>query len=189
MGRGKSLRTLVCAVMVVAVGGAALAAPTPSPAPPTPGPGAVPSPAPRAPKAPEPGRSQETAEAVFLGIQASKESAAHVDPELQPLADLLPMSKYNSFRVVVSDSQPVQLGGEKGIALVEGYGLNLRIEKLTVDSVQIVLSWTRIEKDAKGKPQARPPQRVQMTLRRGKYFLTGGWQLQNGAIFALVAVK
>jgi len=179
--------------MIVAVVGAALAAPAPSPAPPTPPPtpgaGAAPSPAPGAPKTPEPGRSQEIVEAVFLGIRASKESTAHVDPELQPLADLLPMSKYNSFRVVVSDSQPVQLGGEKGIALVEGYGLNLRIEKLTVDSVQIVLSWTRIEKDAKGKPQARPPQRVQMTLRRGKYFLTGGWQLQNGAIFALVAVK
>jgi hypothetical protein len=183
MGRGKFLRTLVCAAMAVAVVGAALAAPAPPAPPPAPGP------APGAPKSPEPGRAQEFAEVVFLGIQASKESSPHVDPAIQPLADMLPMSKYNSFRVVVSDTRSVQPGGETGITLVEGYGLNLRIEKMTADSAQIVLSWTRIEKDAKGKAQARPPQSVRMNIRRGKYFLTGGWQLQNGALFALVAIK
>ena len=183
MGRGKFLRTLVCAAMAVAVVGAALAAPAPPAPPPAPGP------APGAPKSPEPGRAHETAEAVFLGIRASKESSPHVDPAIQPLADMLPMSKYNSFRIVVSDTRSVQLGGETGITLVEGYGLNLQIEEMTDDSVQIVLSWTRVEKDAKGKAQARPPQSVHMSIRRGKYFLTGGWQLQNGALFALVAVK
>jgi hypothetical protein len=195
MGRGRFLLALVVAAMLVAVIGPALAAPSsPSPpsapSPPTPpGPGVAPSPTPGTPKSPAPSRARESAEAVFLGIQASKESSPHVDPALQSLADLLPMSKYNSFRVVVSETQSVLAGGETGIALVEGYGLALRIEKMTADSAQIVLSWTRVEKDAKGKAQARPPQRVQMTLRRGKYFLTGGWQLQNGALFALVAVK
>ena len=192
MGRGKFLRVLVCAAMIVAIVGHAPAAPAPSspaPSPTPPGPGVAPGPAPGAPKPSESIRSSESAEVVFLGIQASKESTPNVDPALQPLADLLPMAKYNSFRVVVSDSRTVLPNGETGLALVEGYGLNLKIEKLTGDSAQIVLSWTRVEKDAKGKPQARPPQRVQMTLRRGKYFLTGGWQLQNGALFALVAVK
>jgi hypothetical protein len=176
MGRGTFVLALVCAAMAVAVIGPALAAPAPAP----PGP---------APAPPSPGHGRESAEVVFLGIHATKESSPHVDPALQPLADLLPLSKYNSFRVVVSDTRSLQAGSETVIALVEGYGLTLRIEKMTVDSAQIVLSWTRVEKDSQGRPQTRPPQRVQMTLRRGKYFLTGGWQLQNGALFALVAVK
>ena len=176
MGRSRFLQTLVCAAMAVAVVGAAVAGPAPAPAP-------------GAPKSPDPGRDRESAEAVFLGIQASKESSPHVDPALQPLADMLPMSKYNSFRVVASDTRSVQPGGEANIALVEGYGLSLRVEKMTADSAQVVLSWTKVEKDSKGRLQVRPPARVQMTIRRGKYFLTGGWQLQNGALFALVAVK
>jgi hypothetical protein len=187
MGRGKFLRALVCAAMIAGLVGVALAAPAPSPAPPAPG--AAPSPAPKAPKGAESIRSPDSAEVVFLGIQASKESSPHVDPALQPLADLLPMSKYNSFRVIVSDSRTVLLNNETSIALVDGYGLALRLEKLTGDSAQIVLNWTCVEKDAKGKAQPRPPTRVQMTLRRRKYFLTGGWQIQNGALFALVAVK
>jgi len=185
------LRALVCAAMIAGLVGAAPAAPATAPAPPAPAPGAgaAPSPAPKAPKGAESIRPTDSAEVVFVGIQASKESSPHVDPALQPLADLLPMSKYNSFRVVVSDSRTVLLNNETSITLVEGYGLALRIEKLTGDSAQIVLNWTCVEKDAKGKAQPRPPTRVQMTLRRGKYFLTGGWQVQNGALFALVAVK
>lgn len=168
--------------MAALLAAAAPAGPAPSPSP-------APGPAPAAPKSPDPGRAGESGEAVFLGIQASKESSPHVDPALQPLADMLPMSKYNSFRVIASDTRSVQPGGEANIALVEGYGLSLRIEKMTADSAQVVLSWTRVDKDAKGKVQARPPQSVRMNILRGKYFLTGGWQLQNGALFALVAVK
>jgi hypothetical protein len=171
--------------MIVAIVGPAPAAPAPAPSP---VPKIIPAPLP-VPVPPSPGHARESAEVVFLGIRASKESNPHVDPELQPLADLLPMAKYNSFRTIVSDTRSVQAGNGTGTTLVEGYGLDIQIEKLTADSAQIVLSWTRVEKDAKGKPQARPPQRVQMTIRRGKYFLTGGWQLQNGALFALVAVK
>ena len=183
MRRGQFLWALVGVAMIAAAVGSAPAAPAPVPSP---VPKIIPAPL---PVPPSPGHNRESADVVFLGIHASKETAPHVDPELQPLADLLPLAKYNSFRTVVSDTRPVLTGDSTGITLVEGYGLDLQIEKLTADSAQIVLSWTRVEKDAKGKPQVRPPQRVQMTIRRGKYFLSGGWQLQNGALFALVAVK
>ncbi|MBM4017362.1 MAG: hypothetical protein FJ288_03395 [Planctomycetes bacterium] len=125
-----------------------------------------------------------------LGIRATKESKPQTDPALQSVADELRMTKFNSFRLIVSDTRQVRVGGGMDVSLVEDYALHVEVEKASPESTQIVLVWMRVEKDAQGKPQARPLKRVQMTIRKGKFFLSGGWELKDGAaLFGAVAVK
>jgi len=140
--------------------------------------------------APPPPAAAEAVSVAVLGIRATKESKPQTDPALQSVADELRMTKFNSFRLIVSDTRQVRVGGGMDVSLVEDYALHVEVEKASPESTQIVLVWMRVEKDAQGKPQARPLKRVQMTIRKGKFFLSGGWELKDGAaLFGAVAVK
>jgi hypothetical protein len=175
-------------VLAGVLAAAAAAAPAPGPAPgPGPSPGRRPAPPSPAP-APAPGA--EAVSVTLLGIRATKEDKPHIDPGLQSVAEKLRSGKYNSFRLAVSDTRSVPLGGVMEVAMVEDYALRVQILKVADDSVQIDLAWLRVEKDAQGKPRIRTVQPMKMTLRKGKYMLSGGWELQEGAtLWGAVAVR
>jgi hypothetical protein len=184
-GKTVAWAALVLAGVLAAV---AAAAPAPGSAPgPAPSPGHRPAPPSPAP-APAPG--VQAVSVTILGIRATKEDKPHIDPGLQSVAEKLRSGKYNSFRLAVSDTRSVPLGGVMELAMVEDYALRVQIEKVTDDSVQIDLAWLRVEKDAQGKPRVSTVQPMKMTLRKGKYMLSGGWELQEGAtLWGAVAVR
>jgi len=197
MGRLTAHRAAAWAAMVLAVALVAAAAaaagpnPTPGARPVPPAPSPAPNPGQRpAPPAPAPAPGQQNVTVAILGIRATKEDKPHVDPGLQSVAEKLRSGKYNSFRLAVSDTRSVPVGGAMEVAMVEDYALRVQVEKVTDDSVQIDLAWLRIEKDAQGKPRVSTVQPMKMTLRKGKYMLSGGWELKEGAtLWGAVAVK
>jgi hypothetical protein len=133
--------------------------------------------------------SQEMVNIKVLGIRATVEAKPHVDPILQPIVDEIRRSKFNSFYVVAEETRSVATGTSTEIPLAENYSLRVEVEKATGDDVRMNLIWLRLEKDAKGKVQPRTLQRMQMTIRKGKYFLTGGWTLKDGVLSAAIAAQ
>jgi len=151
-------RTVLMAAAAVAL---AAARPAPGAAPPAPTPNVV--------------------SVTILGIHATNKPEPYIHPALRPIADELRRSKYNSFDLLVtSDVRTLAVGGSMETALLEGYSLRVVVEKVTGDTVQLVLSWNR---------QERVRQQVRMALRKGKYFLTGGWELQDGALLAAISAR
>jgi hypothetical protein len=195
MGRAGRIKTLGWMAIALAFGlalTAQAAAPTdltlssPPSAPTAQTPPAAPTPpeTPTPPKNPPP-TPQESLVISLLGIKATKETKPQIDPALQPVADALPMSKYNSFRLIVSDARTVAVGSSATFPLTEGYSIRVDVEKASSEIAQITISWIRAEAGAK----APPPKAMKITIRKGKYFLSGGWELKEGALFAAVAVK
>jgi hypothetical protein len=134
-----------------------------------------------APGAAPPAPTPDVVSVTILGIHATTQPQPHISPALRPIADELRRSKYNSFDLVASDVRTLAVGGSMETALLEGYSLRVVVEKVTGDTVQLVLSWSR---------QGQVRQQVRMALRKGKYFLTGGWELQeNGALLAAIAAR
>jgi hypothetical protein len=163
--------------------------PTPTPAPtPTP----VPTPPTPAPV--------ELASVTVLGIFAANEDTPHIDAGLQPIANELRVLKYNSLRliqppvkrtVVVGAATLVSLGTD----LAPPYALHVAVDKASApDSSKVTLTWQRAEKTPDGRPLWRVVQRMQISLKKGKYFLSGGWlsqdaQSKDGTLWAAVAVN
>jgi len=160
MRRVMYLEAMALAVVVLAGTAQAAVAPRPAPAPP-PGPGG--------------------ATIAVLGIRASSEARAQIDPDLGPVADELKRLKYNSFRVVANVRQNVPVGQSVDVAMPEDYILRVEVTKLA-DRPQLVVSWLK-PKDAPAK------QRIEMAVPKGKYFLTGGWTLKDGALWAAVSAQ
>ncbi|HUU11774.1 MAG TPA: hypothetical protein VM431_14710 [Phycisphaerae bacterium] len=132
---------------------------------------------------------EEAISVTFLGIRATKETSEHVDPALRPIADELRRSKYNCFRLAINDTRSVALGRTWELPLVEDYAVRIQPNKETDESVQLVLSWIHYEKGKDGKRKPRALLKVPMTLRKGKYLLSGGWKLKEGGLMGAVAVK
>lgn len=163
MRRVMHLQAMAWAVVALMLAGTAHAAIAPRPAPPAPSPG--------------PG----IATVSVLGIRASNDARAQIDPGLGPVADELKRMKYNSFRVVANVRQNVPVGQSVDVAMPEDYVLRVEVSKLA-DRPQVVVSWL--------KPKDAPPkQRIEMTVPKGKYFLTGGWTLKDGALWAAVSAQ
>jgi len=135
------------------------------------------------------GASVKTVTATFMEIHASKEKQEHIDPALQAIADELKRSKYNCFRLGVTKTQVVVLGKVWELALREDYAVRVQPKEVKDDAVVLVLSWVRYEKDDQGKRQSKVLLSVPMTLRKGKYLLSGGWKLSTGALMGAIAVK
>lgn len=139
--------------------------------------------------APRSGPSQDTVAVTILGVRATKETNEHVDPPLRPIADELKRSKYNCFRLAVSDTKNVTLGETWELPLIEDYAVRIQPEKETADTVRLVLSWIRYEKAKDGKRRPRTLLKVPLAIRKGKYLLSGGWKLKDGALLGAVAVQ
>jgi len=135
------------------------------------------------------GPPRETSVVTVLGIRATTEGKEHIDPPLVPIADELRRSKYNSFRVVARDSRGIPLGETAELPLVEEYALRIQPEKAAEDNIQLTLSWVQYVKDSSGRRQASVLQRMTLVIRRGKYFLSGGWKLREGALLGAVATQ
>jgi hypothetical protein len=145
---------------------------------------APPGPGPALPVVPPHGAVSVT----VFGIRASNEPQENIDPPLQPIGDELRRSRFNSFRVVVNDTRSVAMSQTWDVAMIEDYALLVQPLKETDDTVNVILSWVKYEKVG-GRPQARVLSRMSMVIRKGKYFLSGGWRLKEGALMAAVAVK
>ena len=165
MRRVMHLQAMAWAVVALVLAGTAQAAMAPRPAPAQP--------------APSPGAGSATV--AVLGIRASNDARAQIDPDLGPVADELKRLKYNSFRVVANVRQSVPVGQSVDVAMPEDYVLRVEVAK-AADRPQLVVSWL--------KPKDAPPkQRIEMTVPKGKYFLTGGWTLKDGALWAAVSAQ
>jgi len=133
--------------------------------------------------------SAKTVTVTFLEIHASKEEKEHIDPQLQAIAEELKRSKYNCFRLGVTKTQGVVLGKVWELALREDHAARVQPKEVKDDAVVLVMSWVRYEKDDKGERKCRVLLSVPMTLRKGKYLLSGGWKLSTGALMGAVAVN
>lgn len=163
MRRVMYLEAMALAVVVLAGTAQAAVAPRPAPAQPAPSPGAG------------------SATIAVLGIRASDEDRAQIDPDLAPVADKLKRMKYNSFRAVANVRQTVPVGQSVDVAMPEDYILRVEVAKMA-DRPQLVVSWLK-PKDAPAKL------RFEMAVPKGKYFLTGGWTLKDGALWAAVSAQ
>ena len=101
MRRVMHLQAMAWAVVALVLAGTAQAAMAPRPAPAQP--------------APSPGAGSATI--AVLGIRASNDARAQIDPDLGPVADELKRMKYNSFRVVANVRQSVPVGQSVEVAM------------------------------------------------------------------------
>jgi hypothetical protein len=172
--------------------GPAVAAPSPTPTasrpalpvmPPLPvgptGPAVTPTSAP----------SRDPVQVTILGIKATNEDKPSIAPSLQPIAKELARSSFNSFRETVSDSRDVAAGGDVTVPMDEAYALRIHLDKDSGDSVTLTLLWQRSEVLSDGRMQTRLLQRMQIVLRKGRFFLSGGWKLKDGALWAAVSAQ
>jgi hypothetical protein len=155
------------------------AAPTPPATPPQP------SPTPTARPAPLP----QPVTVTMLGIQATTEAVATVDPELASILSELKSTKFNSFRRVAHDTEVTLVGGAVELPMIEGYTLRVQPEKITAEHVTMVLTWLQADRDDAGRPRTRSLASVKMQITRGKYLLWGQWRLKDGVLLGAVAVK
>jgi hypothetical protein len=159
--------------------GSAGAAPPSTPVPPS-------MPTPTAPPVPP---ALDTVTITILGIRATNEATPHIDPALQPIANELRGSKFNSFRLAVSDKKILPLHGATTLPMTEGYSLRVQAEKGAGDSFMLTLSWLKSETGADGREQMKTLQKMQIQIVKNKYFLSGGWELKEGALWAAVSAK
>ncbi len=125
----------------------------------------------------------------ILAIHASKQEKPHCDPALASIKDALTRSGYNAFRLLSRDTRPAQIGKPLERTLADPYAIAVQIQEINDENVKLVLSWIEYTKDDEGKAKKTERQRLPMTLRLGKYFLSGGWKLKDGALLAAVAVQ
>jgi hypothetical protein len=145
-----------------------------------------------APAAPAPGApaaENPSVSVTVLGIRATAEEKPHVDADLQPIADELKRSKFNSFKLVARDTRPVVVGAATEFALVEDWALRVKADAAQADKVRITVTWICYTKGADGQRKGEVKLEVPMELRKGKYFLSGGWKLKDGSLMGAVAVK
>ena len=125
-------------------------------------------------------QAEEIVTVTVLGIHATTEPNEHIDPALRPIADELRRSPYNCFRLIASDTRRIPLGETSKFAMIEGYALHVHPQKVAEDNVQLTITWVR---------EGQILQRMAITLRKGKYFLSGGWRLKEGALLGAIAVQ
>jgi hypothetical protein len=162
--------------------------PSPAPAlPPSPAPALPPIPAPALPPAPVP----EVVTVRVLGIRATNEDTPFTDPLLQGIATELAGSKFNSFRLIASAPVQLRVGAPMQVTLIEGYSLRVELQPpqagAAAGNVGLVLTWVRSE-DGRAPPRALQKMAIRI-LKRGRYFLTGGWALSRGSLWAAVATQ
>jgi len=124
----------------------------------------------------------------LLGIKATKEDKEHIDPKLEPIADELKRSQFNCFRLASSDTRNIPVGRMSELPLVEDHALQVQPDKVEDETVQLTLTWVQYVRDPAGKRTMETLQKMTLTIRRGKYLLSGGWKLKEGALLGAVAV-
>jgi hypothetical protein len=123
----------------------------------------------------------------ILSVRATKEAEPSCDPALEPIRTALARSGYNTFRLLKRESRAVQPDQSVECAMAENYALHVKAERADKDNVKMCITWVRHEKDQEGKPKAVVLQRIPLTIRNGKHFLSGGWKLEKGAVLGAVA--
>jgi len=174
------------ALALVIVAGLAWGALGPAPTPPSVPPG--PTPPSHPPGSGRPSGPAASVSITVLGIHATNEAKENIDPSLLPIADELRRSRFNSFRLIVNETRSVPMSTLSEVMMAEDYALHVQPSRQTDDKVSLVLSWVRYDKVG-GKSQMRVLQRMSLEIRKGKYLLSGGWRLKEGALVGAIAVR
>lgn len=139
-----------------------------------------------APKAEPP---KEAVSVTILGIRATNEEKPYIDPALKAIEAELKGFKFNSFRLVVNDTRSVAIGKSWELAMVEGYARRVEPQKVDGNKVTMNVSWIKYTTGKDGKREGQVPERLSLTIRKGKYLLSGGYELKEGRLLGAVAVK
>lgn len=141
-----------------------------------------------APPAPPATPARETVNITILGIRATTEPKEHIDPALRPIADELKRSQYNCFRLAASDTRSIAVGSSTELPLIEDYAIRIQPEKVDNDRATVTLIWMQYLRGPGGR-QGTSLQKMTMTLPKGKYLMSGGWKLKEGALLAAISVQ
>jgi hypothetical protein len=131
----------------------------------------------------------EAVSVTLLGIRATNEAKPYIDPALKAIEAELKGFKFNSFRIVANDTRSVPVGKAWELPMIEGYARRVEPEKTDGHKVTLGLSWIQYTTTPEGKREGRVCERLSLTIRKGKYLLSGGWKLKEGALLGAVAVK
>ncbi len=137
----------------------------------------------------KPEAPQEAVSVTIFGIRATNEAKPYVDPALKAIEAELKGFKFNSFRIVANDTRSVPVGKAWELPMIEGYARRVEPEKIDGGKVTLGLSWIQYTTTPDGKREGRVCERLSLVIRKGKYLLSGGWKLKEGALLGAVAVK
>jgi hypothetical protein len=133
-------------------------------------------------------KDAETVSVTLLGIHATNEEKAHVDPALASIAEHLKRYKFNCFRLVVRKTQAVRLGKRWELPMLEGYCRRVQPTESHKDRVKMEVAWVQYVKGKDGKRKPHVHERMVMLIGKGKYLLTAV-KLKKGALVGALAVK
>jgi hypothetical protein len=125
-----------------------------------------------------------------IGIHAKKEPKPFIDPALKAIAAELGKRAvgYNTFRLLVSKTSTVALGKTWECPMTENYARQVEPITVEADKATVRLRWIQyVVKQKTRKAQER--EKLTLSIRKGKYFLSGGWKLKEGVLLGAVAVQ
>ena len=131
-----------------------------------------------------------TLNVTVIGIHATKEAKPFIDPALKAIA--LELGKravgYNSFRLVANKTSSVAVGKTWECPMTQDYARQVQPIKIEADKATVRLLWIQhVVKEGKRRAQER--EKLTLSIRKGKYFLSGGWKLKKGVLLGAVAVQ
>jgi len=132
----------------------------------------------------------QTLNVTVIGIHATKEPKAFIDPALKAIAAELGKRAvgYNSFRLVANETSSVAVGKTWECEMVEDYARQVQPIKVEADKATVRVLWIQyVVKEEKRRAQER--EKLTLSIRKGKYFLSGGWKLKQGVLLGAVAVQ
>ena len=135
------------------------------------------------------GKAPDGATISLLAIRATTEDKPHCDRALVPIRSALAKTGKNSFRLILRDAHTVPFGKTWEKVLAEGYSLRVRPQEATAKDIKLTLTWVRTKQSKDGKSKVTELQRLPLTIRKAKYFLSGGWKLNSVVLEAAVSAE
>ncbi len=134
--------------------------------------------------------SKQSLNVTVIGIHATKEVKPFIDPALKAIAAELRKRAvgYNSFRLVVNVTRTVAIGKTWECPMKEDYARQVQPIKSEADKATVRLLWIHYV-GAGRKRKAQEREKLTLSIRKGKYFLSGGWKLKKGVLLGAVAVQ
>lgn len=134
--------------------------------------------------------SRQSLNVTIIGIHATKEAKPFIDPALKAISAELRKRAvgYNSFRLLVNLTRTVAIGKTWECPMKEDYARQVQPIKSEADKATIRLLWIRYVVSGR-KRKAQEKEKLTLSIRKGKYFLSGGWKLKKGVLLGAVAVQ
>jgi len=134
--------------------------------------------------------ASESLKVTLIGIHAKKETKPFIDPALKAIAAELGKRAvgYNSFHLIANETSRVAVGKTWECPMAEEYARQVQPLKIETDKATVRVLWVQyVGSGAKRKAEER--EKLTLSIRKGKYFLSGGWKLKEGVLLGAVAVQ